>query len=93
MVKLLLLTPHSHNNTNEQVKRMSKFTRHLRRKAKKKVKKMGFSEVGEQHNGCLFVHLTPDDYLKRKVVTMTGQIKSYKDRKATERELQQYGLT
>lgn len=70
-----------------------RFTRHLRRKAKDKVKGMGFSKVGEQHNGCLFVSLTSDDFLKRKVVTMTGGIISYKARKATPREVQQYSLT
>lgn len=72
---------------------MSKFQNEQREKRKKQLKARGYHKVGEQHNGCLFVSLESDNTLYRRVVTMIGKVLKYKPRKATTREIQQYGLT
>lgn len=72
---------------------MSRFQHEVRQKAKNKVRNQGYSESGEQHNGCLFTRLTGDGYLLRKVVTMSGNILTYKARKANKRERQLYALS
>lgn len=72
---------------------MSRFQNDQREKRKKQLKARGYHKVGEQHNGCLYVHLSEDNTLYRRVVTMIGKVLKYKPRTATDREIQMYGLT
>lgn len=59
----------------------------------KQIGKSNFKFAYSQHNGDVFVRLTPDNTLLRKRLDMDGKIYTYLPRKATDREIQLYALT
>lgn len=61
--------------------------------ARKKVIGEGLRFAHTQHNGDLFVRLSSDNTLFRKVIDLNGAIRTYKPREATGREIQLYALT
>lgn len=61
--------------------------------SRKRVIKSGLKFSHSQHNGDVFTHLDSDNILHRKVIGLNGTVRTYKSRKATEREKQLYAFT